>query len=379
MKLSIDKRRLQAAISWLFCVLASVALVAILAAPKAYARDIIVGQSLDLSGQSNLGKDFSNGIRTYFDAINAKGGVRGRKILFLQLDDSGEPKETVANLTKLRSENDLDVLIAPTTAQSFIAAVADLSEKRSNLTLFGAPTGARPANTDAARVLNVRASYADEARQMLNHMATMSLGNVALVRGEGEEAAFAAQAFREEARKRNLKLVFDGDTTLWRSRSAQNASLEAVAIAGDAIGVAPALAHARATARNANLFGFSTIDHRTLLELSKTAAIGMIISQAMPSADKTVHPFQREHRALMKQYRDEPPSLHTLEGYVVARVLVGALEAIDGDPTAVRVSSALRSLRDIDLGPMSVSTRIATNAVRFVNLSAVSKRGALIE
>lgn len=379
MKLSIDKRRLQAVISWFFCVLASVTLVAILAAPKAYARDIIVGQSLDLSGRSSLGKDFSNGIRTYFDAINAKGGIRGRKILFLQLDDSGEPKETLANLTKLRSENDLDVLIAPTTAQSFIAAVAELSEKRSNLTLFGAPTGARPATTDAARVLNLRASYADEARQLLNHMATMSLGNVALVRGEGEEAAFAAQAFREEARKRNLKLVFDGDTALWRLRSAQNASLEAVAIAGDAIGVAPALTHARATARNANLFGFSMIDHRTLLELSKTAAIGMVISQAMPSADKNVHPFQREHRALMKQYRDEPPSLHTLEGYVVARVLVDALEAIDGDPTAARVSSALRSLRDIELGPMSVSTRIAANAVRFVNLSAVSKRGSLID
>ena len=56
---------------------------------QAVAKDIVVAQTLDLSGLSNLGKDFSNGVRTYFDAVNARGGVRGRRIQFVQLDDSG--------------------------------------------------------------------------------------------------------------------------------------------------------------------------------------------------------------------------------------------------------------------------------------------------
>ncbi|TAG67350.1 MAG: hypothetical protein EAZ24_15585 [Burkholderiales bacterium] len=127
------------------------------------------------------------------------------------------------------------------------------------------------------------------------------------------------------------------------------------------------------------MFGFSTIDHRTLLEIAKQAAIGMVISQAMPSAEKNVYPFQREHRDLMKRYRDEPPSLHTLEGYVVAGVLITALETIPGEPTAANVTAALRSALDLDLGAINVSTRIPENAMRFVNLSAVSKKGALIE
>ena len=42
------------------------------------AKDLLVAQTLDLSGLSNLGKDFSNGVRTYFDAVNARGGVRGQ-------------------------------------------------------------------------------------------------------------------------------------------------------------------------------------------------------------------------------------------------------------------------------------------------------------
>ncbi len=340
----------------------------------------MIAQSLDLSGQTNLGKDFSNGIRTYFDAINNRGGVRGRKITFVQLDDSGAPEKTVENITKLLRENEVDVLIGPTSARSYLAALSAKPFSSSNVALLGAPTGIRTNTGESARVLHVRASYRDEARQLIAH-ATKVLGarSVALVRGEGEESEFAAAAFREEARLQNLQLAFDGDATQWQARRAQNSALEAVVISGDAIGVAPLLTHARATARNATLFGFSTVDHRTLLELSKTAAIGMILSQAMPSAEKTVHSFQREHRQFMKTYRDEPPSLHTLEGYVVARALVGALNRVDGEPTAERVTAVLKRGVALELGALNINARADNDSIRFVNLSAISKRGELID
>jgi branched-chain amino acid transport system substrate-binding protein len=364
---------------WFLSAGATLALLAVLTSQRVHAREIVVAQSLDLSGQSNLGKDFSNGIRTYFDAVNARGGVRGRKINFVQLDDSGDPQQTVVNLRQLIRENDVDVLVAPTTGNSFLAAAADPSLRARGITLFGAPTGVRPTGAEGARTLTIRASYADEARQILNHIETMRIVSIGLIRTEGEEAEFAAAAFREEVKKRNKTLAFDGDATQWQARSANNAKLEAAVITGDAISVALPLAHARATARNATLFGFSTIDHRTLIEIAKSNATGMIISQAMPSADKTVFPFQREHRALMKRFRDEPPSLHTLEGYVVARMLIAAMESIDGDPTPARVGQALRQLRDLDLGPLVVSMRVPDGTMRFVNLSAVSTRGTLID
>jgi branched-chain amino acid transport system substrate-binding protein len=363
---------------WLLCAFAALLLLLALSAERVSAREIVIAQSLDLSGQSNLGKDFSNGIRTYFDAVNARGGVRGRKINFLQLDDSGEPVQTIENLKRLSKDNEIDALIAPTTARSYLAAAAEIELSNKGLVLFGAPTGARLAAA-SPRELPIRASYADESRQLMSHIATMQIRTIALVVGDGEESEFAALAFREEAKRRNVALAFDGNNQRWSARTAANAPIEAVVITGDALGVVSALAHARSTARSANIFGFSTVDHRTLLEIGKQNAIGMVLSQAMPSADKNVFSFQREHRELMKKYRDEPPSLHTLEGYVVARVLVAALESISGEVTALRVSSALRTVRDIDLGPMSVSTRIPTSAVRFTNLSVVSRKGSLID
>ena len=360
-------------------------------ATAAHARDIVVAQTLDLSGLSNLGKDFSNGVRTYFDAINARGGVRGRRIQLVQLDDSGRAADAVTNVEKLLTDNDVDVLIAPTSEETLIAAATAPRVRASAITIVGAPTGA---DLDRARIANrvlpVRATYRDEARVLLDMLKTFSEGAVALVRGDGPDANACALALREEARARNLTFAFDGTAQQWQQlQPAQFAALGkaasgagktavpsfgAVIVAGDALGVAPVVQHARRILPLAPLLGFSTVDHRTLAELAGSAAKGMMITQTVPPPGKTIHPFQREHRNLMKQYRDEPPSQHTLEGYVVAKLLVAALERVDGEPTAPKVSAALRASPVLDFGPMRVG-----GSSRYVDITAISARGGLVE
>lgn len=344
------------------------------------AKDIVVVQTLDLSGASNLGKDFSNGVRTYFDAVNARGGVRGRRIQFVQLDDSGRAADAAANVAKLLQENDVDALIAPTSEETLLAAATAPRLRASGLVMVGPPTGADLERAEiGVRVLPVRATYRDEARVLLDYLKTFSEGSVALVRGDGPDADACGQALREEARARGLALAFDGNAQQWRQRLPSKISLGAVIVVGDALGVAPALQHARKVAPLAALLGFSTVDHRTLIEIAGAAAKGMMITQVVPPPGKTIHPFQREHRALMKQYRDEPPSQHTLEGFVVARLLVAALERVDGEPTAAKVSAALRETPPQDFGPMRVGGNRLGTPNRFVDMTAISTKGGLVE
>ena len=344
------------------------------------AKDIVVVQTLDLSGLSNLGKDFSNGIRTYFDAVNARGGVRGRRIQFVQLDDSGRAADAATNVDKLLLEHDVDAMIAATSEETLLAAANTPRLRASTLLLVGAPTGTDLERAGVhARVLPVRATYRDEARVLLDYLKTFSDGGVALVRGDGPDAEACALALREEARARNLSFAFDDNTQKWLQRAASKAALGAVIIAGDALGVAPALQHARKTAAMATVLGFSTVDHRTLIEIAGASAKGMLITQTVPPPGKTIHPFQREHRALMKKYRDEPPTQHTLEGYVVARLLVSALERVEGEPTATKVSAALREVPAIELGPMRVAGRGVGAVNRYVDMTAISSKGGLVE
>ena len=349
-------------------------------ASPALAKDIVVAQTLDLSGLSNLGKDFSNGVRTYFDSVNARGGVRGRRIAFVQLDDSGRAADAAANVDKLLLENEVDAMIAPTSEETLLAAATASRLRASALLLIGAPTGTDLERAGiAARVLPVRASYRDEARVLLDYLKTFSEGAVALVRGDGPDADACLLALRDEARARNVPLAFDGSTQQWLLRTAKNGPVGAVIVAGDALGVTPALQHARKIAPLSALLGFSTVDHRTLIEMAGASAKGMMITQAVPPPGKTIHPFQREHRALMKQYRDEPPSQHTLEGYVVARLLVSALERVDGEPTAAKVSAALRVTPTLEFGPMRVGGKGVGSANRYVDMTAISSKGGLVE
>ena len=345
------------------------------------AKDIVVAQTLDLSGLSNLGKDFSNGVRTYFDSVNARGGVRGRRISFVQLDDSGRAADAATNVEKLLQDNDVDAMIAPTSEETLLAAANAPRVRASGLVMVGAPTGADLERAGvAARVLPVRANYRDEARVLLDYLKTFSEGAVALVRGDGPDSEACVLALREEARARGVVLTFDGTALQWQQRSpSAKPAIGALIVTGDALGVAPVLQHARKAVPTSTLLGFSTVDHRTLVEIVGATATGMMITQTVPPPGKTIHPFQREHRALMKQYRDEPPSQHTLEGYVVARLLVSALERVDGEPSASKVSAALRAAPTLEFGPMRVNGRSSGIANRYVDMTAISSKGGLVE
>ena len=344
------------------------------------AKDLIVGQSLDLSGATNLGKDFSNGIRTYFDSVNARGGVRGRKIQLIQLDDGGRAADAQINIEKLLREQDADVLIAPTSAETLSAAATMPKLRQSALTVLGAPTGAEvDAGSGAFRVITLRATFREEAKSLLDTLRTFNDGALALVRGDGPDASASHAALREEVLARQLKVAFEGTTAQWVATKPSTERIGAVIISGDAIGTMPALQQARRAAPQAILMGFSTVDHRTLLELLGTAAKGMMITQVVPPPGKTIYPFQREHRALMKQYRDEPPSQHTLEGYIVARYLVAAYERVDGEPTPAKITSALRAVGAMDFGPMRISPRAENGSNRYVDITAISSKGGLVE
>src|SRR5258708_32287388 len=73
---------------------------------------ILLGQSVALTGAAaQLGIQMRNGMKAYFDHVNEHGGVHGRKIELITLDDGYEPARTVPNTKKLIEENKVFALI----------------------------------------------------------------------------------------------------------------------------------------------------------------------------------------------------------------------------------------------------------------------------
>ena len=70
-----------------------------LAEPGVTNDAITLGQSTALSGPlGDLGQEVLKGSKAYFDALNARGGINGRKIVLISKDDAYDPKKTVENV-----------------------------------------------------------------------------------------------------------------------------------------------------------------------------------------------------------------------------------------------------------------------------------------
>ena len=73
--------------------------IAVAAQSGAAGDSIVLGQSTTLSGPlGDLGQEVLKGSKVFFDALNAKGGVNGRKVVLDSKDDAYDAKKTIENV-----------------------------------------------------------------------------------------------------------------------------------------------------------------------------------------------------------------------------------------------------------------------------------------
>ena len=66
------------------------------------AQTVLIGQSVSLTGPlAEIGTDFSEGFKAYIDEVNRRGGVFGRRLKLVLMDDGYVPQQSLANTEKL--------------------------------------------------------------------------------------------------------------------------------------------------------------------------------------------------------------------------------------------------------------------------------------
>jgi len=132
--------------------------------------DIILAGSSVLSGPAaELGISLNQGSKIYFDQINRLGGIAGRHIKLITLDDGYEPYKTIKNTQQLLKRKDVFAFFnyvgTPTT--SVILPII----RHSTLPFLTAFTGAEfLRNPIIDNVYNLRASYYQEAQAQIDYL-----------------------------------------------------------------------------------------------------------------------------------------------------------------------------------------------------------------
>ncbi len=81
--------------------------------PGVTATGVTIGQTVPLSGPVSAYATFSRATLAYFEMINAQGGIAGRKINLLSVDDSFSPPKTVEQTRKLVEGDQVFAIVSP--------------------------------------------------------------------------------------------------------------------------------------------------------------------------------------------------------------------------------------------------------------------------
>jgi ABC-type branched-subunit amino acid transport system substrate-binding protein len=376
----MDRRRFLSAAGW--SAAATVAGSGLLSSAHA-AAPIIVGQSAALTGpQASFGIAMRDGVQAAIHLANRSGGIGGRPIQLVSLDDEGDKAKTEANVATLVGNPRIAGLTGFTTRPCSEAG-AVLAAKE-GIALVGAFSGTPLLyGQKAATTFTTRASYERELEAIVSHYRFLGVQRFGFLH-------------LEDARATNVPLLESilakqgGQLTVTAGVDRKGPGLNDVAMKKLEANMPEVLI---ILANNAPLTGFlrefaprtlmlpkiviSFVDREKLLNDLGKAAAGVGFSIVVPENTRERYSVVRDFRAQAKELQ-VPVTPVSLEGFVTGLALVEGLKQAKSDSRAALIEGMSR-INELDLGYTRL--RYGKNeraGSRFVDLSLESRDSRLI-
>lgn len=326
------------------------------ALPASAAEDIVIGQVAPFSGpQAVTGKAIHAGAKLYFDAVNARGGVRGRAIKLVTRDDAQKPEESVRLTRELISAEAPLALIGTVGTANLEALAKDGVLTQQRVSMIGAVSGAASV-VQASGMHIVKASYHDEVARLFSQLAGVGVKRVGLVYqddGLGRDVLAGAEA---AAKKHGIELAarssYPRNTVAVEKAVADMvaARVQVVFLGATTAAGIEFVKQYGAAGGLGTLYGMSIIDTDALLKaLGPERSRGYAFSVVLPLAQQTQRAVVREYLQLRDASKDANLSARSIEGFIAAKALVKVLEGT-ANLTPAGVTAALAAARSVDVG-----------------------------
>jgi branched-chain amino acid transport system substrate-binding protein len=349
---------------------------------RAQSDKIILGQSAPFTGPAaQLGIQFYQGAKVYFDQVNAQGGIGKRLIEIRNLDDGYEPERCAENTRKLIADDVFALFGYIGTPTSVVALPPATKDKVPFIAPFtGAMALRDPFNKYA---FHVRASYNDETGLIVKQLTGLGLKKIAVFYQNDAYGKAGLDGVTLALGAQNLKPV--AQATVERNTVNVAAAVKTLVAAGpDAVvqigaykACAAFIREARKAGYGGTFYNVSFVGTQALAdELGKDGA-GVVVSQVMPSPYNTARPIAREFVDAVKAAgKDAQANFSSMEGYVAAKVLVDGLKRGGAKISRESLIAGLEGMGGQSLGGFSVSFSPTDHvASSFVELSMLTGDG----
>jgi len=326
--------------------------------PGVTADKIVFGQVAAFLGPAEaLGNNMKVGIDAAFEEANAAGGVHGRQLSVIRYNDSYEPDKSVAATEKAIQEDKVFALIGPvgtpTTLKTQPIATA------AGVPFIGPFTGAgflrKPENSN---VINIRATYDQETEAWVDYLTTeKNAERIAILYQDDGFGRVGLAGVRKAMDKRGMSPVAEA-TYARNTKEVKPALLairaaepDAVVMVGAYGPIAEFIKLARQVKMDPTFMTISFVGSEALAKELGPQGQGVIISQVVPfPSDSSIQLVADYQKALAAIAPDAAPGFGSLEGYMVGRVTVAALQAAGPDLTRDAFLGAVYDTGTFDLG-----------------------------
>lgn len=342
---------------------------------------IVLGQSAPFSGPANqLGLQFHLGAQLHFEAVNAKGGINGRRIELQRLDDGYEPERCAANTRQFIGQN-VFALFGYVGTPTSLAALPLATEAK--VPFFAPFTGAQALREPFNRyAVHVRASYFDETAAIVRQVTSVGIRKVAVFHQNDAYGKTGLEGVQRALQAQNLTPVAVG--TVERNSTEVAAALkdilatrpEAIVQIGAYKACATFIRLARQQGYAGNFYNVSFVGTQALSDELGAMAKGVVVSQVMPFPYAPVMPLSGDYLAALKDQRGVAPNYSGMEGFVAARVFTEALSRAGRNLTREAFLGAVDGLQNLNLGgfPVDFGPKKHTGS-RFVELTLLTEDG----
>jgi len=369
----------------IFAVLALAAVPAAAQQPGVTADRILLGQAAVFTGPAaQLGIQMRNGVKSYIDFVNEKGGVHGRKIELVTEDDKYESSVAPTASQALIEKHKVFALLGYVGTPTGVAHLKVTTAAK--VPLVGMFTGAEVLRVPMNRyVFHVRASYYDETDKIVEQV--VSTG------GKRISVFYQADAYGEAGRmgteialkKRGMQIHSNG--TVERNTIAVEKAVQAIhASQPDAVVMVSAytscaefIRQMKKAGSGAQFYNVSFVGSKALADALGKEGVGVAISQVVPFPWGTGVPIVKEYQALAKKAGFADYNFSAIEGFLTAKVMVEGLRRTGKNLTREGFVDAMEKMQDVDVGGFFVSYSPQSHTgSKFVDLTIIGRDGKFL-
>jgi branched-chain amino acid transport system substrate-binding protein len=357
--------------------------IAALFAPAALAQPILIGQSAALTGaQAGFGKEMRDGGLAAFAEVNKRGGIHGRRVELITLDDAGNAERAKENALKLVGEHKVVALYGFISRPSSVAGAKVASESR--IPFIGPFSGTPALYKYDPFVFTVRASYDDELDTMVKQLVMTGhkrIGFAFLSDARAVNVPLVEKLLAQHGLKPAVLIGLDRTSPDVKAQVKQlvDANPEVLLALANNVPLTALTREARKAGNSTPFWIVSFVDSSLMVKELGPLAQGQVFAQVVPLPTRrnmrVVKDYQRDYRV---SFPNSLLSFTSLEGYIAARTLAEGLKRAGPQLTRERLARTMEAMK-VDLGDFWIDySGESHNGSRFVDLTIVNKDGQFL-